>query len=165
MSKDKSNLHTMGWLWWVRLIKLQVSFAEYCVFYRALWQKKPIILSMLLIEATPYCMSGLWMFSSLCVCVRACVRVCVCACECVCVCVCVCLIVCVCVCVCAMLIYSVHVTSLWMQHSAAQDSAVHYIAIQHISTQHAATQSWSLQNVVDECSPYQELEMIYLSVA
>jgi len=135
----------MGWLWLVGLINLQVSFAEYCVFYRALWQKRPMILSMLLTEATPYCMSGLWMFSSLCVCVRACVCVCVrdrvCVCI-VCVCVCVCLSVCVCVrvCVCAMLISSVHVTCLLMQHSAAQDSAVQYIAIQQISTQHAATQ-------------------------
>jgi len=39
----------------IRLIKLQVSFAEYCLFYRALLQKRPIVSSILLIEATPYC--------------------------------------------------------------------------------------------------------------
>jgi len=31
-----------------------VSFAEYCLFYRALLQKRPIIESILLIKATPY---------------------------------------------------------------------------------------------------------------
>ena len=42
---------------WVRLVgsfKLQVSFAEYRLFYRALLQKRPIILRSLLIIATPY---------------------------------------------------------------------------------------------------------------
>ena len=34
--------------------KLQVSFAEYSLFYRALLQKRPIILRSLLIVATPY---------------------------------------------------------------------------------------------------------------
>jgi len=48
------QVHTMGWLRLVRSIKLQVSFAEYSLFYRALLQKRPIILSILLIEATPY---------------------------------------------------------------------------------------------------------------
>jgi len=38
----------------VGLIKLQVSFAEYCLIYRALLQKRPIILSMLLTKATSY---------------------------------------------------------------------------------------------------------------
>jgi len=32
----------MGWLRLVGSIKLQVSFAEYCLFYRALLQKRPI---------------------------------------------------------------------------------------------------------------------------
>ena len=34
---------TMGWLWLVGSLKLQVSFAEYCPFYRAILQKRPII--------------------------------------------------------------------------------------------------------------------------
>ena len=46
--------HNMGWLRWVGSIKLQVSFAEYHLFYRALLQKRPIILRSLLIVATPY---------------------------------------------------------------------------------------------------------------
>jgi len=44
----------MGWLRFVGSLKLQVSFAEYCLFYRALLQKRPIILRSLLIVATPY---------------------------------------------------------------------------------------------------------------
>ena len=44
----------MGWLWSVGSIKLQVSFAEYRLFYSALWQKRPIILSILQTKATPY---------------------------------------------------------------------------------------------------------------
>ena len=44
----------MGWLRLVGSLKLQVSFAEYCLFYRALLQKRPIILRSLLIVATPY---------------------------------------------------------------------------------------------------------------
>jgi len=43
----------MGWLWLVGSIKLWVSFAEYSFFYRALLQKRPVILSILLTEATP----------------------------------------------------------------------------------------------------------------
>ena len=43
----------MGWLRSVGALKLQVSFAEYRLFYRALLQKRPIILRSLLIEATP----------------------------------------------------------------------------------------------------------------
>jgi len=43
----------MGWLQLVGSVKLQVSFAEYSLFYRALLQKRPIILSILLTEATP----------------------------------------------------------------------------------------------------------------
>jgi len=45
---------TMGWLRLVGSLKLQVSFAEYSLFYRALLQKRPIILRSLLLEATPY---------------------------------------------------------------------------------------------------------------
>jgi len=44
-------------LWWLRLVgslELQVSFAEHSLFYRALLQKKSIILRSLLIVATPY---------------------------------------------------------------------------------------------------------------
>jgi len=44
----------VGWLRLVGSIKLQVSVAECCLFYRALLQKRPIILSILLIKATPY---------------------------------------------------------------------------------------------------------------
>ena len=42
----------MGWLRSVGSLKLQVSFAEYRHFYRALLQKIPLILSILLTEAT-----------------------------------------------------------------------------------------------------------------
>jgi len=44
---------TMGWLRSVGSIKLYVSYAEY-LFYRALLQKRPTILSILLTKATPY---------------------------------------------------------------------------------------------------------------
>jgi len=44
----------MGWLWSVGSIKWQVSFAEYRLLYRALLQKRPTILSILLSVATPY---------------------------------------------------------------------------------------------------------------
>ena len=44
----------MGWLRLVGSIELSVSFAEYRLFYRALLQKRRIILRSLLIEATPY---------------------------------------------------------------------------------------------------------------
>jgi len=43
----------MGWLRSVGSINLQVSFAEYRLFYRALLQKRTIILSILLTKATP----------------------------------------------------------------------------------------------------------------
>ena len=43
----------MGWLRLVGSLKLQVSFAEYSLIYRALLQKRPIILRSLLIVATP----------------------------------------------------------------------------------------------------------------
>jgi len=44
----------MGWLRLVGSLKLQVSFAEYRLFYRALLQKRPIILRRLVKAATPY---------------------------------------------------------------------------------------------------------------
>jgi len=44
----------MGWLRSVGSIKSYVSFAEYRLFCMALLQKRPIILSILLSEATPY---------------------------------------------------------------------------------------------------------------
>ena len=44
----------MGWLQSVGSIKLEVSFAEYRLFYRALLRKRPIISSILPTEATPY---------------------------------------------------------------------------------------------------------------
>jgi len=47
------DCHT-GWLRLVGSLKLQVSFAEYRLFYRALLQKRPVILTSLLIVATPY---------------------------------------------------------------------------------------------------------------
>jgi len=43
----------MGWLWLVGSLKLYVSFAEYRLFYRALLQKRPIILRSILIVITP----------------------------------------------------------------------------------------------------------------
>jgi len=48
------SAETTGWLRLVGSIKLYVSFAEYSLFYRSLLQKRPIILSILLTEATPY---------------------------------------------------------------------------------------------------------------
>ena len=44
----------MGWLRFAGSLKLEVSFAEYSLFYRALLQKRLIILRSLLIVATPY---------------------------------------------------------------------------------------------------------------
>ena len=44
----------MGWLRWVGWLELQDSFAEYSLFYTALWQKRPIILRSLRTVATPY---------------------------------------------------------------------------------------------------------------
>jgi len=44
----------MGWLRLVGSLKLYVSFAESDLFYRALLQKRPIVLRSLLIVATPY---------------------------------------------------------------------------------------------------------------
>jgi len=44
----------MGWLRLVGSLQLYVSFAEHSLFYRALLQKRAIVLRSLLIEATPY---------------------------------------------------------------------------------------------------------------
>jgi len=44
----------MGWLRFMGSLKAKVSFAEYRLFYRALLQKRPLILRSLLIVATPY---------------------------------------------------------------------------------------------------------------
>jgi len=44
----------MGWLPLVGSLKSSVSFAEYHLLYRALLQKRPIIVRSLLIVATPY---------------------------------------------------------------------------------------------------------------
>jgi len=52
---DRGILHTfMKWLQLVGSLHLQVSFAECSLFYRALLQKRPIILRSLQIVATPY---------------------------------------------------------------------------------------------------------------
>jgi len=50
-------LSPVGWLRLVSSFKIQVSFAEYSLFHRALWQKRPMFLGSLLIVATPYIMS------------------------------------------------------------------------------------------------------------
>ena len=47
-------LHDVGWLRLVSSLQLQVSVAEYRLFYRALLQKRHMILRSLLIVATPY---------------------------------------------------------------------------------------------------------------
>ena len=91
---------TMGWLQSVGSIKLQVSFAEYCLFYRALLQKRPIIVSILLTKATPYCHRtssrqgdlsvlqcvAVWCCVALCCRVLRCVALCCSALQCVAVC-------------------------------------------------------------------------------
>ena len=115
----------MGWLRSVGSIKLQVSFAEYRLFYRALLQKRPIIESILLTVATPYSLSrknDIYFFCFvtimyICVflCVFVCVCVCVCSCVCVCVCVCVRACVCLCVCVCTC-IYACMCVCTCLQH-------------------------------------------------
>jgi len=57
-----SHVTPMGWLRSVGSIKLQVSFPEYRLFYRALLQKRPIISPILLTKAIPYeqGMSPIW---------------------------------------------------------------------------------------------------------
>ena len=47
-------IHVWGWLRLVGSFKLQVSFAEYSLVYRALLQKRLMILRSLLVVATPY---------------------------------------------------------------------------------------------------------------
>jgi len=47
-------MFAMGWLRLVDSLKLQVTSAEYSLFYRALLQKRPLILRSQLIVATPY---------------------------------------------------------------------------------------------------------------
>jgi len=51
--KSDVDIH-MGWLRSVGSLKLYVSFAEYSLFYRALLQKRPVLLRSLPIEATAY---------------------------------------------------------------------------------------------------------------
>jgi len=61
---------SMGWLRLVGLIQLQVTFAEYRLVYRALLQKRPINLSILLAKATPYvyvCISRICTWPYLCI--------------------------------------------------------------------------------------------------
>jgi len=50
----EARLIDMGWLRLVGALKLQVTFAEYSLFYRALLQKRPIILRSLQVVVTPY---------------------------------------------------------------------------------------------------------------
>ena len=111
----------MGWLRLVGSLKLYVSFVEYCLFYRSVLQKRPVILRSLLYEVTLYlyhlnhiythdyvrvCMAYefvFYIYIHICAYVyyvHICTRVCVCVCVCVGVCVCLCVCVCVCVCVC-----------------------------------------------------------------
>ena len=52
-NKDRMKNTDMGWLPIVGSLKLWVSFAEYCLFYAALSQKRPIILRSPLIVAIP----------------------------------------------------------------------------------------------------------------
>jgi len=60
MFESRQMVCAMGWLRSVGSIKLQVSFAEYRLFYEALLQKGPIILSILLNKANPYIVHHLW---------------------------------------------------------------------------------------------------------
>jgi len=54
-NKYASSAYTcMGWLRLVGSLKLQVSFAEYRLFYRSLLQKRPTLLRSLQVAATPY---------------------------------------------------------------------------------------------------------------
>ena len=59
--------HT-GWLRLVGSLKIQVSFAEYSLIYRALLQKRPAILRSLLIVSTPYLPDPVYDLCSLSVC-------------------------------------------------------------------------------------------------
>jgi len=53
-----NSVQHMGWLWLVGWIKLQVSFAKETYKRDAILKKRPIILSILLIVATPYLING-----------------------------------------------------------------------------------------------------------
>jgi len=61
----KLQVH-MGWLRLVGSLKIQVSFAEYRLFYRALLQKRPVIFRCLLTEATPYSYMNSHMYGASC---------------------------------------------------------------------------------------------------
>jgi len=52
--KSSHRFGAMGWLRWVGCLKIQVSLQNTGLFCRALLQKRPIFLSILLIVATPY---------------------------------------------------------------------------------------------------------------
>ena len=54
MQEFAECMRTMGWLRWVGCLKIQVSLQNTGLFFRALLQKRPIFLSILLIVATPY---------------------------------------------------------------------------------------------------------------
>ena len=78
-SEKKENMHTRekyGVAMISRLLKINVSFAEYSPFYRALLQKRPIFLGSLLIVATSYTEregAGKRSMSEVCTSVRVCV--------------------------------------------------------------------------------------------
>ena len=91
------RLFTMGWLRLVGSLKLWVSFAEYSLFYRALFQKRSIILRSLLtvvtplvaticrlpkLSSSPYKQTKWKLRARVCVCVET-MRARVCACVCV----------------------------------------------------------------------------------
>ena len=59
---------------------LCVSFAEYSLFYRALLQKRPVIVRSLLIVHT--CMCHMYHTHYACICIYVCVCVCICLCIC-----------------------------------------------------------------------------------
>jgi len=69
----------MGWLWLAGSMQLMVSLARYSLLYRSLLQKRPIILSILLNEATPYmymiCMLLFWLLQILGTPVKTCLKV------------------------------------------------------------------------------------------
>jgi len=66
----------MGWLRLVGSLMLQVCFAEYSLFCRALLQKKPLILRCLLLVATPYQYEDNRICGAVCCSVLQCVAVC-----------------------------------------------------------------------------------------
>ena len=59
-----SPVYSWGCLRSVASMKLQVSFAEYRLFCRALLQKRPMIWSILLTKATPYTHEDGWYFGA-----------------------------------------------------------------------------------------------------